>query len=333
RDLAFCSHAIESNDVLVVNDTLEDERFYDNPLVVGDPNIRFYAGSQLKTKEGYVLGTLCAIDRKPRTLSENQLRALKILSKQVIARLELRKSYDALQKHAEYLNDLNYNKDKFFRIISHDLRSPFSSILGFAELLQNELPKLSQDEIKEISINIGSSASSIYELVKDLLEWSNGQEKEILPEKTVIDLEDLFNKIISVLAGLIVKKKLKVSISLDANSIIYADRNMIFSVFQNIITNAIKFTPEKGTISIISRVHLNFVKIIVEDSGIGMNKETINNLMDNGMIRSRNGTNGEIGNGIGFITIKDFIQKNNGTLSIISKVDRGCLIKVEFPRT
>ncbi|MCB0743374.1 MAG: HAMP domain-containing histidine kinase, partial [Ignavibacteriae bacterium] len=208
-----------------------------------------------------------------------------------------------------------------------------SSILGFAELLQNELPKLSQDEIKEISINIGSSASSVYELVKDLLEWSNGQEKEILPEKTVIDLEDLFNKIISVLAGLIVKKKLKVSISLESNSIIYADRNMIFSVFQNIITNAIKFTPEKGTISIISRVHLNFVKIIVEDSGIGMNKETINNLMDNGMIRSRNGTNGEIGAGIGFITIKDFIQKNNGTLSIISKVDRGCLIKVEFPRT
>jgi GAF domain-containing protein len=98
REVAFCNHALTRPDMLIIRDALQDERFAGNPLVTGDPNIRFYAGAQLITPDGYPLGTLCVIDQKPRELKKDQLLALKVLSRQVISQLELRRASSELQQ-------------------------------------------------------------------------------------------------------------------------------------------------------------------------------------------------------------------------------------------
>jgi GAF domain-containing protein len=117
RNIAFCAHAILQSDVFVVHDTLTDSRFVDNPLVTGDPNIRFYAGAPLITPEGLAIGTLCAIDRSPRDLTDEQMTALQFLAQQVVTQLELR-------RHTKELQQLLESKNKLFHILSHDLRSP-----------------------------------------------------------------------------------------------------------------------------------------------------------------------------------------------------------------
>lgn len=200
RDITFCSHSLELNDILIINDTFDDSRFVDNPLVTGNPNIRFYAGAQLRTNDGNVLGTLCAIDRKPRNLDANQIQALKTLSKQVVTKFELRKSYVELQKHANNLDHQNRHKDKLFRVISHDLRSPFNSILGYTEILKEDIEELNKDEIINITNTIGDTAKNTFDLVNNLLNWSLVNSNMNGKNKTLIDLETLFDKILSVLA-------------------------------------------------------------------------------------------------------------------------------------
>ena len=120
------------DDILVVEDTFEDARFVDNPLVVNEPFIRFYAGAQIRTAEGYVLGTVCAIDRIPRQLSAYQLNALKVLAKQVMTHFELPIIFEQLQKQARRLQEMNNARDRLFAILSHDLRAPLGGIYGLS---------------------------------------------------------------------------------------------------------------------------------------------------------------------------------------------------------
>ena len=133
RNYAFCAHAIlNKEEILVVKDTFNDKRFFDNPLVSGDPNIRFYAGAPLITGDGLALGTICAIDSIPRDLTDNQLKSLKVLSKSVIKLLELKKAFSQIQDYSHKLSQLNNQKDKFFAIVSHDIKSPFNSLLSYS---------------------------------------------------------------------------------------------------------------------------------------------------------------------------------------------------------
>jgi signal transduction histidine kinase len=329
RDIAFCAHAINLNDVLVVNDTFNDSRFHDNPLVVENPKIRFYAGAQLKTIDGFVLGALCAIDRKPRELSEDQLNALKILSNQVIAQLELRKSYSELKKYNNQLDHQNKNKNKLLRIISHDLRSPFISILGLTEILKEDIEELTNNEIRDLSESIFETATDSFDLVNNLLDWSIEQSELHIREKIDINIPELLTKLLSVLGGVISKKGIKIITKLETCTV-HTDYNIVYSAIQNILTNAIKFTPKEGCITIASVSSEVGSQITINDTGVGLTAAEIDALLSTSGKSSSTGTSGEKGTGLGFAIAKDFINMSGGDISIESELNVGTKVIITF---
>jgi len=330
RDVAFCSHAIELDDILVINDTFKDVRFADNPLVLDDPKIRFYAGAQLRTNNGLVIGTICAIDRRPRKLETDQIQALRTLAKQVMDKLELRKTLNDLQKYADFLNNQNEEKANLLSLVSHDLRSPFNSILGFSEFLKENSHNLTKDEIQEIGTSIDQTASSTNELLNDLLNWSLSQMNITENNLEYVNLNEIIIQILSVLAGLLSQKNIKVSSNISQSPDICFNKMHIFSALQNIITNSIKFSPINGKIIITTKEIGHNMEIIIEDQGNGMSQKEISLLMK-GNNRSSVGTNGEKGVGIGFKIAKDFITLNGGKISIESKINSGTKVIVNVP--
>jgi signal transduction histidine kinase len=320
RDSAFCSHAIlNKDDILIIKDTFADERFMDNPLVLDKPNIRFYAGAPLITKEGFSIGTICAIDKIPRELSIDQLNALKILSKQVIKLVELKK--------------LNSSKDKFLSILSHDIKSPFISILGFSEILKTEMDDLSKEEIKDMVEKIYSTSKDTYKFIENLLHWSmlESGKMEAIPENIV--LNELVNNIISLLSGFAEQKNIELINNVSDNLFAYADRNMIFSLFQNLISNAIKFTSSGGSVKAQAKSMNGFVEIKISDTGIGIEKLKLESLFELKSKDSTQGTSGELGTGFGLVLCKQFVKENKGQISVESELGKGTVFTILFPKS
>ncbi len=333
RDFAFCAHAILQNQVLVIPDTLQDERFYDNPLVTSAPHIRFYAGVPLVTDSGLALGTICAIDQKPRQLDEKQLQALKVLANQVMTHLELRLSVTQLEKYAQELHDSNLSKDKFFSIISHDLRAPFNGILSLSEMLANDFDTFDKSEIKEFATDIFRSAKTAYDLVDNLLSWSRLETGDLNFEPDLLQLAPLIATVTSLLHGIAAQKLIEIDVQFDDPEIfVYCDRNMIYSVLQNLIANSIKFTPSNGKIQISSHVQEGWLQISIKDTGIGIKEEDLQNLFRLNKPFSTKGTAGETGTGLGLMLCKQFIEKNGGKFWVISKPELGSTFNFTLPR-
>jgi len=240
RDIAFCSHAIlQKDDVLVVEDATKDERFADNPLVLKDPSIRFYAGAPLITPNGFALGTLCAIDTKPKTLTPTQEKALQILAKQVISQLELRLSFKKLQNYATELRKINAGKDRFFSIIAHDLKSPFNAMLGFADILTNDVHDLPPEQIKEISSDIYNTGKATLKLLDNLLQWSMLETVNLSWRPKKLYLYGVVEDVLNLLYGPASLKKITLVNDINSEMNVYGDLIMLESVLQNIVNNAI----------------------------------------------------------------------------------------------
>ncbi len=170
RDLAFCAYAVaQPEHMLVVPDATADSRFAHNPLVIGDPEIRFYAGAPLVTQTGRALGTLCVIDRSPRILTEAQTRALEALSVQVMALLELRRANSDLARSKGELEDVMRQRDTFIATVSHEIRTPLTAVIGYIGLLTDPAAGLSAPERAELMGTVGRQAGDVSHLIDDLL--------------------------------------------------------------------------------------------------------------------------------------------------------------------
>ncbi len=305
RDLAFCAHAIHHDEALVVNDATQDERFANNPLVASDPNIRFYAGLPLITPSGYRLGTLCVIDKKPRNLSDEQLFALKVLSKQVVRQLELKrqnqslaKSLNQIQVQNKELTRLNHIGDRLISIISHDLSSPLSSIKGVVSLLNQE--QLTREEIQYITSNITLLIDSSSELLEQLLHWGNSKIRGDAPNIQPIRLHSLVEEKIDKFKLLTQPKGNTIVNNVDSSYELLADAVLLKFIIRNLIQNANKFT-EEGTIEIGAEHNEEFHIITIKDSGCGMTPEQTEQLFDWGNRFSTLGTSDEKGSGLGLL--------------------------------
>ncbi len=232
----------------------------------------------------------------------------------------------------EELLKLNNEKDKFFSIIAHDLRSPFQPLLGFTRMLVEDLPTLRLDEIQKMALNMRNSASKLFNLLENLLEWSRMQRgiTTFEPESFLL-LPKLSESLVLTLDA-ITQKEIDHIYEVPDDLAVYADSNMFESIFRNLVSNAIKFTAPRGNITITAKsMDHNWIEISVKDTGIGMNKEMLENLFKLDANTNRKGLMGEPSTGLGLIICKDFIEKHGGRLWIESEEGKGSTFSFTLP--
>lgn len=343
RDHSFCAHALHEQKVMVVNDATKDKRFFDNPYVLNNPHVRFYAGAPLVTPEGLILGTLCVIDRKPRELNQIQEKALEALSREIIARFELKKKLkenkrllDELtiihQKQLETEKELiknNKSKDKLFSLLAHDLKGPFQSILGFSEILATTAEEMTTEEIVSSANNIYHSAQDYFFLLSNLLSWAKLQFGGINIVKKKINLHDKVEEVFKQLKNTANDKGVLLINEIPNDETIYSESFLFNSVLLNLLSNGIKFTPKGGNVKVSFEKSDCEVNIIIKDSGIGMLQEDIDKILQNESF-SKKGTNNEQGTGLGMLLICDSINKLGGKLSIKSELQKGTSFILTF---
>ncbi len=325
RDIAFCAHAIHQSDVFVVSDTFTDPRFIDNPLVTGDPHIRFYAGAPLITPEGLAIGTLCAIDREPRTLSPEQITALQTLARQVVAQLELRRLSKELQQALE-------SKNKLFHLLSHDLRSPFTGILACSRVLVEEGETLTKDEMQDCSQTVLTSAEQFIHLIDNLLQSTRFELGVLEYQPANIAIDTVMANVQVLFKGNTTQKMVDLVYEPHPDAEVFADSTMLHSIFQNLISNAVKFTPAEGSVTVQVVDQGEMIQISVIDTGVGVPAEMVAGLFELKARRSTDGTSGEKGTGLGLLLCKDLVEKHGGRLSVDSVVGQGTSFHFTLPK-
>jgi len=244
---------------------------------------------------------------------------------------ELRSQSDELFSANNELLRLNATKDKFFSIIAHDLKNPFQGILSFSELLYHKYEEYNDADKKNFIKIICDSSKGAYGLLENLLEWSRSQTNKIKFDPRQINIYEIISETFNILAINANNKHITLINEGLSGVYAFADNNMITTVIRNLISNAIKFTPEGGKITInISEIE-NMIEIKISDTGIGMNEETVSKLFRIEQHITTTGTSGESGTGIGLIICKEFIDKNNGNIRVESKIGYGTSFFINIP--
>lgn len=233
---------------------------------------------------------------------------------------------DQLKSLTEELKELNETKDKLFSIIAHDLRNPFISLLGISNIILEEYNDLSEDEKIEYLTEIENSAKSAYDLLENLLYWSRAQTNNISYTPQKFNLTDIISRNIRLLGIAASSKKINLTNTTGDDLWAYGDPDLVDIIVRNLVSNAIKFTPEGGKVEVTSEKMNNEIKITVADTGIGMSEDKIINLLQNNKVESSPGTNKEKGTGLGLLLCKDFIEMNNGKMEIVSNPGQGTSI-------
>ncbi|MBU0473035.1 MAG: PAS domain S-box protein [Bacteroidetes bacterium] len=229
------------------------------------------------------------------------------------------------------LKDENLSKDKFFSIISHDLKSPFGTLLSITQMLDENFSDMTESEKKELISTARNSTKNIYQLLEALLEWSQASTGRMIFSPSYIKLEEITNKVILVFLQNISTKNIKMTTRISNNLIIYADEKMLRTVMRNLLANAIKFTQRGGQIKISSEIKDENIVISVSDNGIGMTQADINKLFRIDVHHTTVGTENESGTGVGLILCKELIEKNGGTIWAESELGKGSNFKFTIP--
>lgn len=230
---------------------------------------------------------------------------------------------EKLKASNEDLRISNATKDKFFTIISHDLRSPFNCILGFANLLNNEYDSFDDAEKRKIINSVKKSSQSAYELLDNLLNWAHTQTGRININKETINLKELIEASVTYYKYNASKKNIEIIIDISPDITICTDRNTFMTIIGNLVNNAIKFTHEGGAVTVSSQENGDKFELHIADTGIGISSDVIKKLFMIDENISTAGTNNEKGSGLGLILCKEFIKQNGGEISVKSEVGKG----------
>lgn len=236
-----------------------------------------------------------------------------------------------LIKSEEELKNLNAAKDKFFSIVAHDLRSPFTSLIGYSEFLKDDLNDLSKEEIELFANNIHESAQTVFNLLENLLQWSRVQTGRIQIDPEIYDISELVDTNFMLLRNNAVKKNIEVINTIPPRTLVYSDQQTTSSVVQNLLSNAIKFTPKEGKIELGCKLLKDKIDIYVSDTGIGIKDEDKEKLFRIDMHLTTAGTEKEEGSGLGLILCKELIEKNHGKIWVESEYGKGSTFHFTLP--
>ncbi|MFO7526414.1 MAG: tetratricopeptide repeat-containing sensor histidine kinase [Ignavibacteriaceae bacterium] len=241
-----------------------------------------------------------------------------------------RKSNIKLSNTNVELITLNKDREKFFSIISHDLRSPFHPIIGYSDIVINDINKLSRDEIKDYVTNIHISGKKIYDLLDNLLQWVGLNTGKMKFKPLHFDLNEELDDTLKLFSNNINSKSIKLYNNLEKNTFVYADQSMVGIILRNIISNAIKFSEENGAVNISAKETDNFIEVSVFDYGIGITSEQMASIFTTEM-QSTKGTMNESGTGLGLLLSKEMAERNGGTFIIESEVNVGTTVRFTLP--
>ena len=241
------------------------------------------------------------------------------------------KQKNQIENYSLELQKSNNSKDKLFSIIAHDLKGPFNSLLGFSNLLTQEIKNEKNKNLQEyIHIN-HKTLNETFNLIENLLSWSQSQLNRIEYNPQSFHLLSNLNEIIPLLTIQAEKKKLALKIDIPEHLMIFGDMNMINTIFRNLISNAIKFTHENGLVLLTARVKNDTIQFDIIDTGVGMTPENVQELFSVENTKSKRGTVGEKGTGLGLLLCKDFIEKHQGKIWVESKLGKGSRFSFTLP--
>ncbi|GAA4428429.1 GAF domain-containing sensor histidine kinase [Pontibacter saemangeumensis] len=326
RAISFCQHALVTEGLLEVKDTLEDDRFRDSNFVTGPPHIRFYAGSALISSGGYKVGTLCVMDTVPKQLTEEQKTALLVLARQVVVNLELRLKQKQLEKEKQQLYATNEKLDEFVHMVSHDLREPIMNINSLAEWLQDDLAAKDYVSLSENLGLIKERTAAMENLVQGLLQYAMVQIKDLPKEK--VNVQNLVQGLVEEYST---SPDIKVHISPDL-PVFTTEKVLLQQVFANLISNAFKYHHTgKGNIWIEAEETAKRYTFCVKDDGPGIphqHQHKVFGLFE----RLLRDTEKARGSGIGLSTVKKIVEDKGGRVWIKSALGKGSTFFFTWPK-
>lgn len=229
------------------------------------------------------------------------------------------------------LKELNLSKDKFLSVISHDLRNPFTALLASSEKLNRDISRLNPNQVKQLSAIIHRTSNKILDQLNELIEWAKKQHEKtaFIPKR--IQLLKGMNESLELLQNNAKQKQIKLRNVISEDIYVTADSLMLRSIVQNLVTNAIKYTPKGGSVVISANQKDSMVQVCIQDSGIGIEPEIQKKLFTKFDSPSTNGTNNEQGHGLGLLLVRDFVVQHGGTIEIESEVGKGTCFKFTIP--
>ncbi|WP_334056808.1 ATP-binding protein [Alteromonas sp. S005] len=325
REIAFCSHAILQEEVFEIPNATLDPRFHDNPLVTGSPDIRFYAGAPLITPSGHAIGTLCTIDRKPKTLTEAQKTSLQTLSKSVVAHLELKRKNRELERTSQFKSD-------FLSYVSHEIRTPLNAINTFSQLLEGEAQKLGLPSSFTTPLShVSTSGERLLEIVNSVLDIKQIEAGKMRVMPRAVDTKDFFTHLFSLTkiraedGGIVFSTKIDEAMP----ESLYFDDTKFGQIALNILSNAIKFTNKGKAVKAQVKYKNGNVVFNVIDEGIGISDDDQKRLFKP---FERMGNAQEIsGTGLGLNISRRLIELMDGTIKVSSKLNHGTRISITLP--
>lgn len=325
REESLCQYTIAGQAQFEVSDLSLDMRFRDKDFTKAPLALRYYLGVPLIDTEGHQIGSLCVVDKQPKNLNPEKIEMLKIIADQVINRIH---TYQAIKELQGQVKNANETKSK----VAHDIRGPLAGIIGLSNIIAQQGNSNNLSEVLDFIHLIHKSSKSLLELADEIL--TEEQQNSKLAENEMnlcvfkCKLQDLYN----VQAK---NKNINLQIQLNEdNTLCPFPKNKLLQITGNLISNAIKFTPESGTVkvdlSLIEQQQQHLLDLVISDTGSGISEEALQYLKD-GSNSSTNGTDGEKGYGFGLALVKHLVHGLNGTMEIHNIPGSGACFNVRIP--
>ncbi len=239
--------------------------------------------------------------------------------------------YLQLRKTTEELRKLNQLKDKFFAIVSHDLRNSITAFHGIGRVIDKYIAQEKWDRLNKLAVKLDDESSKLHGFLNDLLNWSLTQVDQVPYNPENILVKERVNQIISLMDAQLVGKSITINSNIQDGIQSYVDPNAFDLAIRNLLSNALKFSHENGQIELSASNSEGSVQISVQDFGVGMSSEQKSQLFQIGT-KSSKGTKGESGSGIGLVLVKEFVELNKGSIQVESQPEKGTTFTIQFPK-